>query len=249
MSINPPLEGNHRTVIVADPRRFIRGCLACWLDGFDDDFRPVVTADSVESVENGVLPVAVMLSASAGPLGLAWLEQQIAGVRYAIPALPIVIILDETDLESGQETALTLGAQGFIPMSTSLEIAVAALRLVIAGGCYFPHVAATVRTPASATTSTSASASPPRLPGKTSLTPRENAVLHLLCDGLPNKLIARKLGMALSTVKIHVHHIIEKLQVQNRTEAAVWQHVFSASLGVETAEQPLPQQIVVHRRA
>jgi two-component system, NarL family, nitrate/nitrite response regulator NarL len=245
VSINPTLESKHRTVIVADPRRFIRGCLACWLDGFDDDFRPVVTEDSVGSVENGVLPVAVMLSASARPLGLAWLEQQIAGVRFAIPALPIVIILDETDLETGQETALTLGAQGFIPMSTSLEIAVAALRLVIAGGCYFPHIAAAVRTPPSSNTG----ATPPRLPGKTSLTPRENAVLHLLCEGLPNKLIARKLGMALSTVKIHVHHIIEKLQVQNRTEAAVWQHVFSASIGVEAAEQPLPQQIVVHRRA
>lgn len=53
------------------------------------------------------------------------------------------------------------------------------------------------------------------------LTARERAVLELLGTGKPNKIIAYKLGMSLSTAKIHVHNIIRKLQVKNRTEAVI----------------------------
>lgn len=222
----------------------MRGCLACWLDDLHNDFRPFVTADSVEAVKDGVLPVAVMLSASPRPDGLAWLEKQIAGLRDAVPNLAIVIVLDESDLATGQQTALTLGAQGFIPMSTSLQVAAAALHLVIAGGCYYPH-------PTTAATSrpmTNGRPSKPLPPVSVSLTPRERIVFDLLCQGLANKMIARRLGMAVSTVKIHVHHIIDKLQVHNRTEVAVWRHIASSSITEEAAELPVSRQIVVHDR-
>jgi DNA-binding CsgD family transcriptional regulator len=53
------------------------------------------------------------------------------------------------------------------------------------------------------------------------LTARERAVLELLKTGKPNKIIAHKLGMSLSTAKIHVHNIIRKLKVKNRTEAVI----------------------------
>ena len=46
-------------------------------------------------------------------------------------------------------------------------------------------------------------------------------MLELLEHGLPNKIIAYRLEMAQSTVKAHVHSIIAKLNVRNRTEAAV----------------------------
>lgn len=222
----------------------MRDCLACWLDDLGSDFQPVVTADSLEAIENGVLPVAVMLSASTRPEGLAWLEKQVTGLRNVVPGLAIVIILDESDLAAGQATALVLGAQGFIPMSTSLEIAAAALRLVIVGGCYYPHVAAAA--PALPVTDGRPSQPPP--PGKSSLTPREQAVFELLCQGQANKMIARKLGMAVSTVKIHVHHIIEKLRLKNRTEVAVWGHFVSPSTSEKAAEPLLSRQIVVHER-
>ncbi|MGH2364582.1 MAG: response regulator [Chloroflexota bacterium] len=53
------------------------------------------------------------------------------------------------------------------------------------------------------------------------LTPREHEVLRLLSRGLTNKDIAEALTISRSTVKIHVEHIIAKLEVADRTEAAV----------------------------
>lgn len=53
------------------------------------------------------------------------------------------------------------------------------------------------------------------------LTPREVEVLRLLAQGQTNREIARELSIALSTVKNHVQHIITKLEVSDRTQAAV----------------------------
>jgi DNA-binding CsgD family transcriptional regulator len=55
-------------------------------------------------------------------------------------------------------------------------------------------------------------------PGR--LTPREQEVLRLLRQGLSNRQIARTLWIAESTVKVHVHHVLEKLGARSRTEAA-----------------------------
>jgi DNA-binding NarL/FixJ family response regulator len=51
------------------------------------------------------------------------------------------------------------------------------------------------------------------------LTNREREVLQLMAYGLPNKQIAARLGISLSTVKFHVASILEKLRVESRTEA------------------------------
>ncbi len=235
------LQSNRPRVIVADPRSFMRGCLACWLKEFGRDFQTVVTTDAVEAVENEPLPGAVILSAFSCPEGRAWLEKQVARVRDAVPELPIVVILGADDLVAGQETAVTLGLQGFIPMSSSLEVAAAALRLVIAGGYYYPRVAAADP----ARPITNGGPLQPRPPGKWHLTPREQAVFELLSAGLPNKLIARQLALALGTVKIHVHHIIEKLNVQNRTEVAIWGHVAATSITEKAAERSVLRELVV----
>ncbi|MDZ4837790.1 MAG: response regulator transcription factor [Candidatus Melainabacteria bacterium] len=58
---------------------------------------------------------------------------------------------------------------------------------------------------------------PDRLP----LSPRELEVLGLLVDGLSNKQIAARLFISPITVKTHIKHILEKLDVSDRTEAAV----------------------------
>lgn len=57
-------------------------------------------------------------------------------------------------------------------------------------------------------------------PACETLTPRENEVLHLAAKGQRNKVIANALGVSEHTVKLHIHHIIAKLGVANRTEAA-----------------------------
>jgi DNA-binding NarL/FixJ family response regulator len=61
----------------------------------------------------------------------------------------------------------------------------------------------------------------PRYPGRIHLTPRERQVLSLLAEGLSNKLICRRLGIAPSTVKIHVARILAELAVATRLQAVL----------------------------
>jgi DNA-binding CsgD family transcriptional regulator len=53
------------------------------------------------------------------------------------------------------------------------------------------------------------------------LTPREREVLALLCEGLPNKLICRRLNIASGTVKIHIGRILRQFGASNRLQAVV----------------------------
>ncbi|HEY3149790.1 MAG TPA: response regulator transcription factor [Dongiaceae bacterium] len=57
-------------------------------------------------------------------------------------------------------------------------------------------------------------------PRQARLTPRERGIVALIDDGLSNKEIAQRLGIELSTVKNHVHHILEKLHALRRAQAA-----------------------------
>lgn len=54
------------------------------------------------------------------------------------------------------------------------------------------------------------------------LTPREREVLGLVADGLPNKLIARRLEISEKTVKAHLTNIFQRIGVSDRTQAALW---------------------------
>lgn len=53
------------------------------------------------------------------------------------------------------------------------------------------------------------------------LTPRQVDVLRLLCEGLPNKLICRRLGISAGTVKAHISSILRELGVTSRLQAVV----------------------------
>jgi DNA-binding NarL/FixJ family response regulator len=237
------------SVIIADPRLFMRGCLACWLNEIGRGFQPFVAADAVQAVKESDPPTprAVILSASSCPAGRAWLKEQAAGLRHAAPDAPVVLIRDESDMAAGQELALSLGCQAFIPMSSSLEVAFAALQLVFAGGRYFPNFVAAGLSRVIAR----GGLPQPRAPRRSDLTPREQAVCELLSEGLPNKLIGRKLGMSVSTVKIHVHHILEKLNVSNRTEVAIRISADTPSIALESAKPPprMPGEIIDHEVA
>ncbi len=64
--------------------------------------------------------------------------------------------------------------------------------------------------------------SQPAAPDIHSLTQREREILRELAAGLSNKMIARKLGITEGTVKVHVKHLLKKLNLRSRVEAAVW---------------------------
>lgn len=66
-----------------------------------------------------------------------------------------------------------------------------------------------------------------RIEGDKSLTDREKEILECLAQGLNNKTIARRLGISDTTVKVHIKHLLSKLRLTSRLEAAVWAHTKS----------------------
>ncbi|MGA7179368.1 MAG: two-component system response regulator NarL [Thiobacillaceae bacterium] len=62
----------------------------------------------------------------------------------------------------------------------------------------------------------------PRNPTEAGLTEQESRILEHIAEGKSNKLIARELNIAEGTVKVHVKHLLKKLNVRSRVEAAVW---------------------------
>lgn len=68
-----------------------------------------------------------------------------------------------------------------------------------------------------------AALNPPAVPAEVDdLTEREREILGLLADGRSNKEIARELGISDATVKVHIKHLLRKLGMKSRLEAAVW---------------------------
>lgn len=104
-----------------------------------------------------------------------------------------------------------------LPMDLSLDIWLSIVRLLLCGGDYMPmHMIQSQR-------GGTADGSGPFEGGGVQfeeLTPRESEVLELVARGLQNKSIAGLLSLSENTVKIHLHNIISKLGVHNRTEAA-----------------------------
>lgn len=109
---------------------------------------------------------------------------------------------------------------GYLPMNMQFDAWLAILRLAILGERYLP---CDVMNGAAATEGT-ATATEEQQATLDALSPRERQVLALLSEGKQNKIIACELGLSGHTVKLHIHNIIAKLGVTNRTEAAVQYH-------------------------
>jgi DNA-binding NarL/FixJ family response regulator len=134
--------------------------------------------------------------------------------------LPVVVISGSDDTEEAL-LALGAGAMGYVPERSDLNTLVQALHLVLAGGTYVPPLKPRVDelTPAA-----TANAPTPGDWAELPLTPRQKHVLHLLTQGLSNKLIARELGVSVETVKDHVAAVLKALGVTSRTQAVVAAH-------------------------
>ncbi len=145
----------------------------------------------------------------------------LAELRADQPSIPVVVI-SASDRREDILRAIDLGAMGFIPKSSSNQVMLQALRLVLSGGVYLPPVALSAREEAAPprphADGTAASHTTPRELG---LTARQAQVLALILQGKPNKVICRELGLAEGTVKIHVAAILRALNVSTRTQAVI----------------------------
>ncbi|MGF1607911.1 MAG: response regulator [Kiloniellales bacterium] len=134
-----------------------------------------------------------------------------------------VVVVSVRERAEDVKSAITAGARGYIPKSSSPEVLVQALKLVLSGGVYLPPHLLGVQ-PGMGVTSASGTAARDAFPAKGvlgRLTPRQREVLALLAEGKSNKEIASELGLAAGTVKIHVSSIFKALNVNNRTLAVI----------------------------
>lgn len=114
----------------------------------------------------------------------------------------------------------SLGPMGYLPMSVPFEVWLSSIRLLLHREYFLPS---DLRRPPAADTVESATPREAEGPGDDRLallTEREREVLHLASVGDSNKVISRKLSISEHTVKLHMHHVYEKLGVSNRTAAA-----------------------------
>lgn len=114
--------------------------------------------------------------------------------------------------------------QGVIPLTLPLPTWLAAFGLLLAGGLYLPAERMTWLTAPDGGGADEAEPSR-RTDGVdegSDLTHREREVVVLLSKGFQNKIIAARMNLSEHTVKVHVHNIIRKLRVHNRTQAAAF---------------------------
>jgi NarL family two-component system response regulator LiaR len=147
-------------------------------------------------------------------LDLAMPDRDGLGALPQLKDLGRVIVLTSFGEDDRLFAALRGGAVGFLLKDTEPAELARAIRAAHAGQSPLsPAVAARV-------IDQLAQAGRPRAIDQ--LTPREREVLRLLADGLSNKRIALELGVAEKTVKTHVGHVLAKLELSDRTQAALY---------------------------
>ncbi len=137
--------------------------------------------------------------------GLALIASAKSEARAGRGPVPKVLILTPRDSEPEIRYALEHGARGYLTVGCGLVELVEAVRTLSRGSRYVGTHAAR------------------RLADSVAsewLTARETDVLRLLVEGLGNKAIAKKLGIAIGTVKSHLKAIFQKLEASSRTQVA-----------------------------
>ena len=135
-----------------------------------------------------------------------------AKVEY--PKIP-VLMLSTFDNPTYVARAVALGASGYLSKSLDRDQIIDAIMVAHRGGNSWTREALRRVAGALATPRIAADVDVP-------LTHRESEVLEQLAEGLTNKEIALALGIGYETVKEHVQHILRKIGVSDRTQAAVW---------------------------
>ena len=138
------------------------------------------------------------------------------------PDLPVVVVSVREDIQTIRQ-ALRAGAAGYIPKTSSPDVTMNAIRLVLSGGIYVPpnalqlggrgdDAAASLRDGLEQENGPS----PRKAAG---LTSRQVEILDLIAEGKSNKAIAADLELAPGTIKMHLSRIYKVLNVKSRTEA------------------------------
>jgi DNA-binding NarL/FixJ family response regulator len=146
-------------------------------------------------------------------------------LRAQFPGIPVIVV--SANEEPGViRRCMEFGASGFLPKTLAVEIMRTAIRRVLEGGVWTP--------PDIDLASTADEATRDLVSRLSTLTPQQVRVLMMLSEGLLNKQIAFELKVSEATVKAHVSAILQKLNVESRTQAVI------AASKIETGHWPRP---------
>ncbi|MCF8004716.1 MAG: response regulator transcription factor [Chromatiaceae bacterium] len=229
-------------ILVADDHALIRIGLIDALGQLCDLQLEFIEAEDADQVA-GVLSSGIHLDLILLDLFMPGAEgfELLSDLCARLDGVPVVI-LSASESEADIRKAIDCGASGYVPKSTPASLMLQALRLILAGGVYFP--AELIRHPQDsaglpqtlprtlpesvATTRDSAAAvandefiDAEQRAADITLTARQLEVLALVAKGRSNKKIARELGLSEFTVKAHLAAILRALGVSNRIEASV----------------------------
>jgi DNA-binding NarL/FixJ family response regulator len=201
-----------KRVMVIESRVFLRECIQRSLQSALS--MPVETLSSLsefnEQRSSGLIRLVIISLADGSSQERASAFNVLSEMASAVPT---VILSSKHDFET-MRAAMAYGAKGYIPMTMGFQIAIEAVRFVLAGGIYVPAECLLSAIPPA-----SPSSQRPQTAG--AITARELAVIRSIQQGKPNKIIAYELNMCESTVKVHVRHVMKKLRAKNRTDVAI----------------------------
>lgn len=218
---NPQSMSRVRILVVDDHTLFRRGLTAL----LSRDASLQVIGDAADAGE------AQRRAAELQP-DLILLDNHLPGVngvdalpalRQAAPAARVVMLTVSED-EADLATALRGGACGYLLKTIEGDALVTAIHRVMRGASVVDEemtdqLVAAYRAAATPATGHDEASAPPSSIDQ--LSPRERDILRGIARGASNKEIARDLGIAETTVKIHVQHVLRKLDVSSRVQAAV----------------------------
>ncbi len=208
-------------VLIADDHALFRQGLRLVLAEFDED---------VEAVEAASFTDALARAGDSGPFDLALIDltmpgmpsfEGIAALTARLPGVPVVV-LSASERPDDVAGAIEAGARGYVVKSSRPRVLYHALPLILAGEIYVPPVVLNGERENGAESRADNRAEERAAAGAVErLTPRERDVLGHLAAGLSNKEIAQALDIDEGTVKAHLKALLRKLDVANRTQAAI----------------------------
>lgn len=209
-------------VLVVDDHPMMREALCTAIDD-EADLRVAGQArngaeavDLAERLRPGVILMDLMMPVQDG-------VQAIRRIMAGPAAAPILALTSSTD-EAAVLAAVEAGALGYLLKDAERPELLRAIHTVAQGEPYLPPAVAlklfhSVRRPPAA----SAAADPlAAASGLAALTPREREVLRLLGEGVSNETLAQALSISESTARTHVHRLLQKLELENRSQAALF---------------------------
>lgn len=206
---------NRTTVLLVDKSRLFREGLRKILA--DSPFSIDQEASTLEEGLSLVADSPVDLVVFDPPDELNDLDEPLSEIRSRLPGVRIVVLTDRIRMERLAD-ALSAGVDGYLLKDMSADALQHSLRLVLLGEKVFPtdlaHLLINGRI--------APRAGLKRLGHEKGLSDRELQILGCLLNGDSNKLIANHLAITEGTVKMHIKAVLKKINVQNRTQAAIW---------------------------